>query len=78
VSPVPTVFTTGFIGCTSISGRLEVFRAVGLGFGSGLSNGSSAGLAGVLTRRGRLDCAKTIPHRTTRDRLSEKGDRRDD
>ena len=40
-----TVLTTGLTGCTSIKGRLEVFRAVGLGVGSGRSKGSSAGFS---------------------------------
>ena len=34
-----------------------MFLAVGLGFGSGRSSGSSAGLGDGFTRRGRLDCA---------------------
>jgi hypothetical protein len=67
VSAVPTVFTTGFTGCTSSSESFGlVRRAVGDAVGSGRSSGSEADLLVVVavlfcdcleTRLGRVDWA---------------------
>src|SRR5207247_1543233 len=66
------VFTTGLTGCTSISGRSALLRAVGLGFGSGRNNGSSADLCGCLvTRRGRLDWAAAVPRSKSERKLNQ-------
>jgi hypothetical protein len=65
VFPVAAVFTTGFTGWTLISGAFGLLLAVELGFGSGRRSGSSAGLVGCFTRRGRLDWALMMPNWST-------------